>query len=351
MLTIKSNKPRSNSSKSKISQRPPKLLAAATSVFKPYQLQLQQVVSYDGSCIPVHMIGDGEPVLLLHAFGMDARQFLPFILPLADRFRFYLPHLRGFGLAAATPSTEFNFIEQYADDVAVLLDYICDKHEVDAIDVAGISMGALVMWAHFARHANPEQPANLHKVRRYLNIDQSPIVHNQPDWQGGVFGDRQPQVFERFEQVLQAALPYFQHSVTEFSHLPFAVKQQVLKLEADFSLMSVARPASRLFIQTSSYLPDHKLALYQHPTWRQKLHGLQAYLHLPYDYREALAATDIPVTLLIGQQSKLYDPNWQRQLAQLLPQADIVEVADSGHAIPLDAPIRFTQALKAFLID
>ncbi|WP_019674161.1 alpha/beta fold hydrolase [Psychrobacter lutiphocae] len=359
-----------------------KASAAASSmvaaVAKPYQLQLQHLISSDGTRLPLHAIGEGEPVLMLHAFGMDARQFLPFVLPLAKQFRFYLPHFRGFGLAAGTPSTEPDFIEQYADDVSVLLDYICDKHQTDAVDVAGISMGALVMWAHFARYAQSEDPilnlATGHKVRRYLNIDQSPIVHNQPDWQGGVFGDKQPEVFARFEQVLQQVLPYitpeaqsseqqqlglltsglqrssFEKQAIDFQHLPFAVKRQITRLETDFSLMSVAKPASRLFIQSTSRLPDHKLALYQHPTWRQKLHGLQAYLQLPYDYRAALPATDIPVTLLIGAQSTLYDPSWQRKLATLLPQAEVVEVLGSGHAIPLDAPIRFTQALKTFLM-
>ena len=119
----------------------------ASTLLQPYTPRLQQIVSYDSVSIPVTVIGrpEAEPVVLLHAFGMDARQFLPFVLPLLGQYCFYLPHFRGFGLAANTPSSEFNFIEQYADDLEVILTHICTEHQVESVDVAAISMGALVV--------------------------------------------------------------------------------------------------------------------------------------------------------------------------------------------------------------
>lgn len=352
-----------------------------TSRLQSYQLRLQSVASYDGFDIPVHTIGQGTPVLMLHAFGMDARQFLPFISPLLDKFCFYLPHLRGWGLSASTVSSEFNFIEQYARDVDHLLTHICHKHDVESVDVIAISMGALVMWAYFnncadhaksganqnengvnnCAHDQVNNQLNTHinsqinkpfsnKVRRYLNIDQSPVVHHQPDWHGGVFGDKQDEVFERFASVLQATLPYIQEAnIKDFSHLPYRIKRQITEMEKAFSLMSVDKPHSRWFVNTSSYQPPHKLALHQHKTWRQKLHGLQAYLELPFDYREALPNTHNPVMMLIGGQSKLYSPKWQREVAKRLPNSEVIEIAHAGHAVPLDAPIAFTKALKQFL--
>lgn len=308
------------------------------------------------------------------------------MLPLAGQYCFYLPHFRGFGLAATTPSSEFNFIEQYANDVDVILTQICSKHQVKSVDVAAISMGALVMWAHFNRHAQHTQPEDnlagklqgkaksnfetkaeatfetASKVKRYLNIDQSPIVHNHADWQGGVFGEKQAEVFEQFNTVLQATLPYVNQqsangqsangqTTLAFTQLPHQVKRQITQMETAFSLLSAGRLASQLFIKASGYLPDHKLAVYQHPTWQQKLRGLQAYLELPYDYRDALPVTQTPVTMLIGAQSQLYDPKWQRQVANILPNAQVIEIAGSGHAIPLDAPLQFSRVLKQFLVS
>lgn len=330
-------------------------LIKASDLLQSYTPRLQQVISYDGMAIPVTMVGNPEaqPILMLHAFGMDARQFLPFVLPLAGQFCFYLPHFRGFGLAADTPTSEFDFIEQYAKDVDQLLTHICDTHQVASVDVAGISMGALVAWAHFNRYADSPQHS---KIGRYLNIDQSPTVQNQSDWRGGVFGEKQIEVFDQFHHVLQATLPYLEQQglgeqqTLEFAQLPLKVKKQIVELETAFSLMSVQRLPSKLLVNSSGYKPARVLDNYQHPTWQQKLRGLQAYLELPYDYRQALSAIQSPVTMLVGSQSQLYDPKWQYKVAEALPEANVVEIAKSGHAIPLDAPLQFSRALKQFLL-
>ena len=335
--------------------KPMNPLIKASDLLQSYTPRLQQVISYDGMAIPVTMVGNPEaqPILMLHAFGMDARQFLPFVLPLAGQFCFYLPHFRGFGLAADTPTSEFDFIEQYAKDVDQLLTHICDTHQVASVDVAGISMGALVAWAHFNRYADSPQHS---KVSRYLNIDQSPTVQNQSDWRGGVFGEKQIEVFDQFHHVLQATLPYLEQQglgeqqTLEFAQLPLKVKKQIVELETAFSLMSVQRLPSKLLVNSSGYKPARVLDNYQHPTWQQKLRGLQAYLELPYDYRQALSAIQSPVTMLVGSQSQLYDPKWQYKVAEALPEANVVEIAKSGHAIPLDAPLQFSRALKQFLL-
>ena len=84
-----------------------------------YQLQAIDIKTADGTKLPVSVIGRGTPVIILHAYGMDAREFLPFILPLVSQYAFYLPHFRGFGAAKTIRSTPFDFIQQYADDTNI----------------------------------------------------------------------------------------------------------------------------------------------------------------------------------------------------------------------------------------
>ena len=243
--------------------KPSNLSIKASDLLQFYTPRLQQVISYDGMTIPVTVVGNPEaqPVLMLHAFGMDARQFLPFVLPLAGRFCFYLPYFRGFGLAADTPTSEFDFIEHYAKDVDQLLTHICDNHQGASVDVAGISMGAVVAWAHFNRYVDSPQHS---RIGRYLNIDQSPTVQKQSDWRGGVFGEKQTKVFDQFHRVLQSTLPYLPHKdleqqslkeqqTFEFKQLPFKVKKQIIELETAFSLMSVQRLPSKLLINSSGF--------------------------------------------------------------------------------------------------
>ena len=307
-----------------------------------YQLQTINVTTTDGTLLPVSVIGDGEPVMMLHAYGMDAREFLPFILPLTGKYTFYLPHFRGFGAAKDINLTQFDFVRQYADDVNVMIEQVCRMRNIDSLPIAAISMGAQVMWAYFERYG-------IARISRYLNIDQSPAIHNQSDWQGGLFGTRQQEVFDIFHDVVDMTLPYAK--IDSFTHLPFAVKRRVTDVERLFSLLSVNRSRSKAIVQILNHKNDHKLMFYEHRIWQHKMQCLQTYLTLPYDFRAAIDKVTIPVINLIGGRSKLYDPKWQQKITQMLPNARDIVLPRSGHAIPMDEPIGFYNVLKTFLQD
>jgi len=309
-------------------------------VLTRYQLQIIYVRALDGTLLPVSVIGNGTPVLMLHAFGMDARQFLPFIFPLTQQYTFYLLHFRGFGLAADLIVPQFDFIEQYARDTEQVLQYITALTNTSAIPVAGISMGALVMWAYFKHHGSA-------KVSQYLNIDQAPIIHNQADWQGGLFGEQQISLFDKLKNLVDNVRPYL--NVDSFGHLPYRLKVDLLDMERIFSRLSIGRHYPQLLATALSYNAPHQIAIYQHSTWQHKLRCLDAYMQLPYDYRDALEIVDIPTTLLIGGRSQLYDPKWQQRLVNMLPNATAQILLKSGHAVPIDAPFGFYKSLKAFL--
>ena len=308
-------------------------------LFNQYQLHTKNIEVAKSMLLPISVIGHGKPVLLLHAYGMDARKFLPFILPLLGHYTFYLPHLRGFGAAKDIELSEFDFLRQYADDLHVVIEQICLARNIDALPVAAISMGAQVMWSYFERFGAA-------RVSRYLNIDQSPAIHNQDDWQGGLFGSRQQKVFDIFRGVIDMSLPYA--DAQSFTHLPFTLKRHATDVERLFSLLSVNRRRSKAFIQAMTYKNDPKLALYEHRLWNHKRQCLQAYLTLPYDFRGALDKVTIPVVNLIGGRSKLYDPKWQQKVTQMLPNATEIVLPHSGHAVPMDEPVRFYQVLRRF---
>ncbi|WP_350562383.1 alpha/beta hydrolase [Psychrobacter sp. CAL346-MNA-CIBAN-0220] len=311
---------------------------------KPYRTATRHVTisNCDNGTLPMTVIGRGKPVLVLHAYGMDAREFLPFILPLTTKYQFYLPHFRGFGLAKSIPLTQFDFLGQYAEDINAVIEQICSWRDLISIPVAAISMGAQVMWAYFGRYGSD-------RVSRYLNIDQTPTVHNQSDWQGGLFGGRQSEVFDIFQEVLDAGLAY--EHFDSFTHLPHSLKRRTTDTERMFSLLSASRPRSQAFIHLMTHQTDHQLVFYNHETWKHKMHCLQAYLALPYDFRDVAETLTIPVVNLIGGRSQLYDPEWQRKVTQMLPNATEVVLLKSGHAVPLDEPVGFYKVLKRFLQD
>ena len=307
-----------------------------------YQLRTIDIQTADGTALPVSVIGNGKPVMMMHAYGMDAREFLPFILPLMGKYEFYLPHFRGFGAAKTIELTQFDFVRQYANDVDTMIEHVCMSRNVESLPVAAISMGALVMWSYFERVGTA-------RVSRYLNIDQSPVIHNQPDWQGGLFGDRQKEMFAVFQEIVDKTLPHAQ--VEHFTHLPLALKRRVTDVERLFSLLSVSRPRSKAIVQALTHQNDHKLAFYNHQTWQHKMRCLQAYLAIPYDFRAGIKNVTIPVISLIGGQSKLYNPKWQQKITRMLPNARDIILPRSGHAVPMDEPRQFYRVLKEFLQD
>ncbi len=305
-----------------------------------YPLKTINIAAADGTRLPVSVIGNGQPVMMLHAYGMDTREFLPFILPLTGQYQFYLPHFRGFGAAKDIKLTQFDFIRQYAEDTSLVIEHICLTRNVASLPIAAISMGALVMWSYFTYFS-------VSRVSRYLNIDQSPVIHNQSDWHGGLFGARQEEVFGILQNIVDMTLPYAQ--VEHFTHLPFALKRQVTDVERLFSLLSVSRSRSKALVQVLTHQNDHKLAFYNHTTWQHKMRCLQAYLAIPYDFRSVTADVTIPVVSLIGGKSALYDPQYQQQITKMLPNATDIILPYSGHAVPIDEPIKFYKTLKEFL--
>ena len=309
---------------------------------KPYRTATQyiDIPNSEDKPLPVTVIGQGPPVMMLHAYGMDAREFLPFVLPLTASYQFYLPHFRGFGLAKAIELTQFDFVRQYADDIHAVIEQICEWRRIASLPVAAISMGAQVMWAYFDKYGQD-------RVSRYLNIDQTPTVHNQPSWQGGLFGARQSEVFDTFAKLLSDGLAY--ERFDSFTHLPHALKRRTKDTERMFSLLSASRPRSQALIKVLTHQTDHQLVFLNHQTWKHKMRCLQAYLALPYDFRHVAEQLTVPVVNLIGGQSQLYDPEYQHKLTQMLPHATEIVLPNSGHAVPLDEPVKFYQVLKRFL--
>ena len=308
---------------------------------KAYQAKTRLVEVGDCANNRMHVtvIGSGKPIVLVHAYGMDAREFIPFILPLTSKYKFYLPHMRGFGMSHDMTITRFDFLSEYADDIGAVIDRVCKWNKIESVPVGAISMGAQIMWSYFKKHGSD-------KVSKYLNIDQPPIIQNQPDWQGGLFGERQEEIFTIFRNLLEAGTDY--EHVDCFTKLPHGLKRYTRDTERMFSLLSIGRPRSHAFIYVKTHQTDKKLAQFEHKIWKHKMRCLQAYIDLPYDFRETAENLQIPVMNLIGGRSKLYAEKWQRKATLMLPNAREIVLPKSGHAVPLDTPVGFYKALKEF---
>ena len=92
--------------------------------------------------------GPGTPVLLLHAFPLNSKQWDGQIESLSERFRFIAPDLQGFGGSTAPDDESTYSMDSFADDAAAVLDEL----GLDDVVLAGLSMGGYIAFAFLRRH-------------------------------------------------------------------------------------------------------------------------------------------------------------------------------------------------------
>ena len=98
-------------------------------------------VAVDGTPLHYRDVGQGLPVLLLHAFPLDGSAFERQVAALSGRYRFIVPDLRGFGQSRLGEGpTQMRLLAQ---DALALLDAL----HIDAAVVGGVSMGGYAALA------------------------------------------------------------------------------------------------------------------------------------------------------------------------------------------------------------
>jgi pimeloyl-ACP methyl ester carboxylesterase len=98
--------------------------------------------------------GAGWPVVLVHAFPLNAEMWRPQLRRVPAGFRFIAPDLRFFGESGGD-AAELPTVEDYAADIVDLLDAL----EIERAVIGGLSMGGYVTFALF--RAAPERFAGV----------------------------------------------------------------------------------------------------------------------------------------------------------------------------------------------
>jgi pimeloyl-ACP methyl ester carboxylesterase len=249
-------------------------------------------VSYDD-------IGTGLPIVFLHAFPLDRSMWAPQVGALLRQGRCITPDLRGFGAStAALPYT----MDQYADDVAVLLDTL----GVQPVVVVGLSMGGYIAFAFWRRHrgkvralvladtrAGADTDEGREKRRRLIEVARSRGSGTVAEMQianmvGGTTRQRRPDVVETMRAMMAAA----------------PVEGIVGALEA-----MMARPDST-------------------PT---------------------LATIDVPTLIIVGDEDTLTPPAEAHAMHQGIRGSRLEVIGQAGHICNLERPAAFNHVVSEFV--
>src|SRR5262245_55821661 len=88
--------------------------------------------------------GSGQPLILVHAFPLNAEMWRPQLERVPGGWRFVAPDLRGFGEGRVDEGTSLT-MDDYAADLAALMDALA----IDRAVLVGLSMGGYITFAFY----------------------------------------------------------------------------------------------------------------------------------------------------------------------------------------------------------
>jgi pimeloyl-ACP methyl ester carboxylesterase len=248
--------------------------------------------------------GAGRPVVLLHAFPLNASMWAPQREQLSGSWRVLCPDQRGFG-GSPLPHDEEPSVDILADDLAAVLDA---KRVDQPVVLGGLSMGGYVAMAFWRRHRervaaliladtkatadSPEAAANRERIAtEVVNAKSSALLVDEmlPKLIGTTTKQQRPLVHGRVKALIESAPPY-----------AVAWAQRAM----------AARPDSLADLRT----------------------------------------VDVPSLVIVGAEDELAPPSDAEAMAAALPNSTLVTLAAAGHLAAMEAPEDFNAALEAFLI-
>ncbi|WP_040492709.1 alpha/beta fold hydrolase [Ilumatobacter nonamiensis] len=262
--------------------------------------------------IAYHVIGDGDPVLMIPGLGATAASYHPVVPHLARSRRLVVFDQRGTGGSSPAPSDAS--IEQMAADALALLDHL----EVGSVHVVGSSLGGCV--AQVLASTEPARVRSLVLAATFSEID------------------RTLELSYRFRRSLVERVGLDEPWVGDFMR---------------------ATLFGRTFLDTDdgealSRLAVSILASADPTTYVRHLDALLTFgkCDLPRSTRAGFTAQlrtlDVPALVLCGEEDSLIPPSVSQSMADAIDGSITVVLASTGHALLAEQPKVAADHITAF---
>ena len=266
----------------------------------------------DGEKIHCHVSGEGPPIVLLHGWTSSHQEWFPFIPGLQARHRVVRWDARGHGGHTLT-KTSAPTAARMARDLLNLLDHF----GLEQAGVVGHSMGALTIWQFIRDYG-------CSRLSRIGLIDQSPRLMTDRDWRFGIYGDFDAQRSVAFVEELKAD---FAESVLRFTANGLNQRAQ-LKYAENAKGWQRSREALRA-----------QMAAPLVACWQSLVEA---------DYRDVLAAIEVPALLIYGGESNFYHADTAHYVARRIPGARLKIYEGADHSPHQWQRERFVSDLSEF---
>ena len=268
----------------------------------------------DGQSIPVRVIGEGPPVVLVHGLGCSHKHWMPVAKRLAQRHRVFAWDARGHGQCRTEPDAPIT-LARLARDLHQLMDHF----ELDRVTLAGHSMGALTVMHYLAEFGAA-------RVAAVAVVDQSPRIVTDTQWRLGLFGGCSA---DMLGNLIQGAR----------TNLAETVLNQVEALAGAWlrPRLAAQAPLGRLlrgWLNHVEVMPLLDLA--------ESL--------AEADFRSLMPRLDLPLLVVLGARSPHYAglplDAWYREA---VPHASVSVYPRAGHSPHYTEPARFARELAGLI--
>jgi non-heme chloroperoxidase len=269
----------------------------------------------DGQVVPVYVLGDGAPLVLVHGVGCSHRDWMPVARRLARRHCVLAWDARGHG--RCRPVRGSITLARLATDLAEMLDHFGLERSV----LVGHSMGALTLMQYL--HVYGTQ-----RVAAVALVDQSPRIVTDDGWRLGLFGGCSSAMLSGL--IAGARRDLAETLLNEVGALGGPWLRRQLGVETPLGRM-LRRRLGRIDVRPLLDLAESMA---------------QA------DFRASLGRLDAPLLVVLGARSPHYAglplDAWYRDTVK---HAQISVYPHAGHSPHVSEPLRFAQELERFVDD
>ncbi len=245
--------------------------------------------------------GAGWPLLLIHAFPLNADMWRPQLERVPDGWRYIAPDVRGFGSTpAAAADDDEPSMEGYAADVQAVMDAL----EIETAVVGGLSMGGYIALA--ANRRSPERLSGL------VLAD----TRSEADTPEGRANRMKMSALVRSEGVS-------------------AVADQMIP-----KLLGSSRDDKTIVGQVRSMIEGNSVDGVDR--------AIHAMMNRP-DSTPDLSRLSLPVLVIVGEEDALTPLADSERLQRRTSRSQLVVLPGAGHLSNIDAPEAFSTALANFL--
>lgn len=256
-----------------------------------------------GNLVHVTTAGQGKPLVLLHGFPLDHRQWMAQLESLSADYHVIAPDLRGFGRSALN-EPDYSMAD-LADDVEQVRMHLVAS---GPIALCGLSMGGYVALEYWRGHSD--------------RLSALILANTKPD------ADSEPARASRQEMINQAR----QHGSWQ------AVSGMLPKLLTDVH-RNVPGPILSCVEQMMRECSVEAVVAAQ-----------QAMSHRA-DFIPLLPTLQVPTLVITGEHDPIAPPEATRKWAAVLPHSHCHVIPDAAHLTPLEVPATFNRLVSQFLAE